>query len=131
MRMHSRALALTTILLATQCSEWIPATVAEATGQERVRVRQELTLDEPPSTESDVRVTTIELEFPSRRTLLQLSRRGGHFEVRHSNADHLVLPVTVAIIGTAALVWLVALAAQYKPSFDMTDWRSLGGLIPP
>lgn len=127
-RMQTRAIALVTLVLTTRCSEWVPATVADATYQPRVRVRENPPLDEPSSV--DARVVTTELEHPSPRTLLRLSRRGDHFEVRRSNVDRLVLPVAIAIVGTAALAWMIALAAQYKPSLD-ADWSGLGGLIRP
>jgi hypothetical protein len=127
--MHTRAIALMTIMFTTQCSEWIPATAAEAIGQEHVRAHEKPPLDEPSSTEPDVRVVTTELAFPSRRDVLRLHRRGDHFEVRRST-NRFVVPIVLAIVGTAALAWAAALAAQYKPSFDI-DVRSLGGLIRP
>lgn len=117
--MHTRAVALMTIMSTTQCSEWVPASVAQATGQERVRVRREASLEEPISTEPGGRVVTTELELPSRQTLVRMRHEGGHFEVRRSNAENVVVPVTLAIVGGAVLSWLVLLAAQYKPSFDV------------
>lgn len=115
-RMHKRAAALVmTILFATRCSEWVPASVAEATGQERVRVQRDTSIEEPASLEGPV--VSSELEYPSRRMLVRLRREGAHFEVRHSNVAPIVLPVTIAVFGGAVLAFAFFAVMQSKPSF--------------
>ena len=109
------AIALMTILFTTQCSEWVPASVAEATGQERVRVQRETSIEEPASLEGQV--ITSELAYPSRRTLVRLRREGAHFEVRHSNVRQIMLPAAIATFGAAVLGWLVFAVMKSKPSF--------------
>jgi hypothetical protein len=99
--MYTRAIALMSIMLATHCSEWIPASSAEAIAQERVRVQRRVSLEEPESMQAEHGVVTSELAYPSRRTLQRLRRDGAYFEVRHSNADKIVLPVALAIVGVA------------------------------
>ena len=119
--MHTRALAaVMTIMLATDCAEWVPASVAEASGQERVRVQRPVSLEEPPSVEAEHGVVTSELASPSRRTLQRLRREGAYFEVRHSNAATIALPVTLAMFGVAVLAFVgVAVAGHCEPFVDI------------
>ena len=103
------------ILLATRCSEWVPASVAEATRQERVRVQRDTSIEEPASLEGPV--ISSELAYPSRRMLVRLRGEGARFEVRQSNVARIALPVTIAVFGGAVLAFAFFAVMQSKPSF--------------
>ena len=107
------------LLAASHCSEWVPASVAQAKGEAHVRVR-----DDVGSVVGD------ELELPSRRTLMHLRSEGTSFEVRRSNAERIIVPVVLAAFAAAVLgAGLFALAAEYKPCCGSGDWSALGGMF--
>lgn len=116
---NTRAVAMVMLLAASHCAEWVPASVAQATGEAHVRVRDDVG-----------RVAREELELPSRRTLMHLRSEGASFEVRRSNADRIVVPVVLAAFAAAVIgAGLFALAAEYKPCCGSGDWSALGGVL--
>lgn len=96
MQVSTRVVGLSIAVLMPRCTEWVPASVATATGEPRVLVH--------PSTAN----RSIMLITPSRRTLRELKNEGAHFEVRRTSGERTVFATLGIMLGVGALAGLAA-----------------------
>jgi hypothetical protein len=109
MQVITRAAALTLAVLTANCTEWVPASVATATGEPHVLVH--------PQTASP----SIALVAPSRRTLQELKAEGARFEVRRTSGERTVVATLAIVLGAGVLVGLAAYAASLREPFALQN----------
>ena len=88
-------------LLATDCTQWVPASAAGAAGERYVRVQR--------SNETKT------LRWPSRGALRELEREGARLEIRRTDGVGTAVAALVITLGVGVMSALVAYSATQAP----------------